>query len=119
LGGLWGLLFDSALFTIPGIGPVLLAGPLVSWILAVLEGAVVFRGVSALGAGLISIGIPKHSVVQYETALKADKFLLIVHDRPNAVARAKDIITGTSHSSCTLHDEVFTSESPLSPANAQ
>ena len=56
-GALWGLLFDSALFAIPGIGPVFLAGPLVSWMLAVLEGAVVFGGVSALGAGLISIGM--------------------------------------------------------------
>jgi uncharacterized membrane protein len=31
-GGLWGLLFNSALFIIPGVGPVLLAGPLVSWV---------------------------------------------------------------------------------------
>ena len=29
-GGLWGLLFGSALFAIPGVGPVLVAGPLVA-----------------------------------------------------------------------------------------
>jgi len=118
-GGLWGLLFDSALFSIPGIGPILLAGPLVSWMLAVLEGAVVFGGMSALGAALISVGIPKHSVIQYEAALKADKFLLILHDRPEAVALAKDILTGTNHSSCTLHDEIIASEFPLSLASAK
>ena len=118
-GGLWGLLFDSALFSIPGIGPILLAGPLVSWMLAVLEGAVVFGGMSALGAALISVGIPKHSVIQYEAALKADKFLLILHDRPDAVAIAKDILPGTYHSSCTLHDEVIACEFPLSLASAK
>lgn len=104
-GALWGLLFDSALFAIPGIGPVLMAGPLVSWIVAVLEGAVVFGGVSALGAGLASIGIPKDSVIQYETALKTDKFLLIVHGTTEAVAKAKKIIGGTKHISYTVHDE--------------
>ena len=104
-GGFWGLLFGSALFAIPGIGPVLVAGPLVAWIVAGLEGAVVIGGAGAIGAGLFSIGIPKDSVVQYETALKADKFLLIVHGSQDAVAKAKDIIEGTEHSSYTVHGE--------------
>ncbi len=38
-----------------------------SWIVGALEGAVVRGGLTALGAGLYSIGIPKNSVVQYET----------------------------------------------------
>ena len=104
-GGFWVLLFGSALFAIPGIGPVLVAGPLVAWIVAGLEGAVVIGGAGAIGAGLFSIGIPKDSVVQYETALKADKFLLIVHGSQDAVAKAKDIIEGTEHSSYTVHGE--------------
>ena len=36
-GGFWGLLFGSALFVIPGIGPVLAAGPVVAWIVAGLR----------------------------------------------------------------------------------
>jgi uncharacterized membrane protein len=104
-GGFWGLLFGSALFTIPGIGPILVAGPLVAWIVAGLEGAVVVGGVSALGAGLVSIGIPKDSVVNYETAVKTDKFLLVVHGTSDAVATAKNIIQGTTHSSYTVHGE--------------
>ena len=91
-GGFWGLLFGSALFAIPGIGPVLVAGPLVSWIVAALEGAVVVGGVSALGAGLVSIGIPKDSVLKYEAALKTDKFLLIVHGARDAVYAARFIL---------------------------
>jgi hypothetical protein len=77
-GGLWGMLF-GAFFIIPGLGPILVAGPLVAWIVGALEGAVVVGGLSALGAGLYSIGIPKDSVVKYEAALKADKFLLLAH----------------------------------------
>jgi uncharacterized membrane protein len=37
-GGIWGFLFGSAAFAIPGIGPILAAGPLVAWIVAGLEG---------------------------------------------------------------------------------
>jgi uncharacterized membrane protein len=104
-GGFWGLLFGSALFAIPGLGPILVAGPLVAWIIAGLEGAAVVGGVSAVGAGLVSIGIPKDSVLKYDVALKTDKFLLVVHGTPTDVDKAKDIIAGTEHSSYTVHGE--------------
>jgi uncharacterized membrane protein len=104
-GGFWGLLFGSAMFAIPGIGPILVAGPLVAWIVGALEGAVVFGGVSAVGAGLVSIGIPKDSVLKYDVALKTDKFLLLVHGSPDEVEHAKTIIEGTKPSSCAIHAE--------------
>jgi hypothetical protein len=104
-GGLWGLLFGSALFAIPGIGPVLVAGPLVGWIVAGLEGAVVVGGVSALGAGLVSIGIPKDSVIKYEAQLKTDKFLLIVHGSQNAVYGARFILDGSGD--CCIHGQLM------------
>ena len=63
-GGFWGLLFGSAFFWVPGIGTVLVAGPLVSWIVGALEGALTLGGLSAIGAGLYSIGVPKNSIVQ-------------------------------------------------------
>jgi uncharacterized membrane protein len=104
-GGFWGLLFGSALFAIPGLGPILVAGPLVAWIVAGLEGAAVVGGVSAIGAGLVSIGIPKDSVLKYEVALKTDKFMLVVHGTSELVAKAKAIIGGTEHHSYTVHGE--------------
>jgi uncharacterized membrane protein len=104
-GGFWGLLFGSAAFAIPGIGPILVAGPLVAWIIAGLEGAAVVGGVSAVGAGLVSIGIPKDSVHKYEVDLKTDKFLLIVHGTPDAVDKAKDIIGGTEQNHYAVHGE--------------
>jgi uncharacterized membrane protein len=104
-GGFWGLLFGSGLFLIPGLGPILVAGPLVAWIVAGLEGAVVFGSFSALGAGLVSIGIPKDSVLKYEVALKTDKYLLVVHGTEDAVDNAKKIIAGTENSSYAVHGE--------------
>jgi hypothetical protein len=103
-GGVWGLLFGSAFFAIPGIGPVLVAGPLVAWIVGALEGAVVVGGLSAIGAGLIGIGIPKDSVVQYEMALKTNQYLLVVRDSAAEVARAKQIIETTQHIHSTVHE---------------
>jgi len=50
-------------------------------IVAGLEGAVEVGALGALGAGLYSIGIPKDSIVKYETALKTDQLLLIVMGR--------------------------------------
>ncbi len=55
-----------------------MAGPLVAWIVGALEGAAVLGGLSAIGAGLYGMGIPKDSVIQYEAAIKTDKFLLMV-----------------------------------------
>ena len=102
-GGFWGLLLGSAFFAIPGIGPVLVAGPLVSWIIAGLEGAVAVGGLSAIGAGLYSIGIPKDTILQYETALKANKFLLLAHGTPEEVTKAKDILQTTQPEKMELH----------------
>jgi hypothetical protein len=102
-GGFWGMLFGSAFFAIPGIGPVLVAGPLVAWIVGALEGAAVFGGLSAVGAGLYGMGIPKDSVVQYEMALKTDNFLLMVHGTASEVAKAKAIIDGTNTINVGLH----------------
>ncbi len=91
-GGFWGLLFGSALLVIPGMGPLVLFGPVVGWITVTLEGAVVVGGLSALGAALFSIGIPQDSVMQYESARKSDKFLVIAHGTPEQAAQAKSIL---------------------------
>jgi uncharacterized membrane protein len=104
-GGFWGLLFGSGLFFIPGLGPILAAGPVVAWIVAGLEGAVVVGGVSAIGAGLVSIGIPKDSVLKYDVALKTDKYVLVVHGTAKEVEKAKDIIAGTEQSHYAVYDQ--------------
>ena len=102
-GGFWGLLFGSALFIIPGLGPILAAGPVVAWIVAGLEGAVEVGALGALGAGLYSIGIPKDSIVKYEAAFKTDQFLLIAHGTAAEVAKAKDIIETMHPAQLSVH----------------
>jgi hypothetical protein len=102
-GGLWGLLFGAAFFVIPGLGPVLVAGPLVAWIVGALEGAAVVGGLSAIGAGLFSIGIPKDSVLNYEIALKTDRFLLLVNGTADEAARAHDTLKGTHPAELRTH----------------
>jgi uncharacterized membrane protein len=102
-GGIWGLLFGSAFFWVPGVGPLVVAGPLASWIVGALEGAAVTGGMSALGAGLFSIGIPKDSIIAYETAIKSDKFLVVVHGTPDEVRKAKEILEGTSPARSDVH----------------
>ncbi len=103
-GGFWGLLFGAAFFAIPGIGPVVVAGPLVAWIIGALEGAAIVGGVSALGAGLYSIGIPKNSVLEYETAIKAGKYVVVAHGTTEEVTRAKEILHTTAASKVDLHE---------------
>lgn len=102
-GGLWGLLFGTAFFAIPGLGPILAAGPVVAWIVGALEGAVVVGGLDALAAGLYSIGIPKDSILKYETALKTEKFLLIAHGSPAEVTQAQQILRKTSVADLGVH----------------
>jgi uncharacterized membrane protein len=107
-GGFWGLLFGSAFFWVPGIGPLLVAGPLVAWIVGALEGAAVVGGLSALGGALASIGIPKNSVVQYETEVKSGKLLLVAHGTPEEVERVKAVLEQTHAKSTAVHGEPAT-----------
>ena len=101
-GGFWGLLFGSAFFWVPGVGPLLMAGPLVASFVAALEGAVVVGGLSALGGALAGIGIPKDSVVRYETEVKNGKLLLVAHGTADEVAKARALLK-TSHAGTTAH----------------
>jgi hypothetical protein len=103
-GGIWGLLFGAGFFLIPGIGPVLVAGPFLAALIGALESAVLVGGLSALGAGLVSLGVPKNSAVKYEAAIKADKFVLVVHGTPEELDRARTILADTSPISIEKHE---------------
>lgn len=102
-GGLWGMMFGSAFFWIPAVGPVLVAGPLVGWLVSVLEGAALVGGVSAIGAALYSVGIPKDSVLRYETALKTGSFVLVARGNAEQAEHARDILAFTPNSSLDHH----------------
>lgn len=67
------------------------------------EGAAVTGGLSALGAGPYSLGIPKDSIVKYETALKSDNFLVMAHGSADDVAKAKSILESTAWEDLAVH----------------
>jgi uncharacterized membrane protein len=104
-GGLWGLLFGSAFFWVPGLGPLLVAGPLVTMIIGAIQGAAVVGGMSALGAALYSMGIPKDSIIRYETAIKAGKFVLIFHGTAEEVMKTRQVLDRAQAAETALHAE--------------
>jgi uncharacterized membrane protein len=91
-GSIWGILFGSAIFFVPGVGSILLAGWLVTTVVGAVEGAAVGGGLAAITAALTSIGIPKDSVIAYESAIKAGKFLVIFRGSSDDVQKAKLIL---------------------------
>ena len=104
-GSFWGLPFGSAFFWVPGIGQLLVAGSLVTWIVGALEGAVMMGGLTALGAGLYSLGLPKSGVVQYESEVKNGKLLLVAHGTSDQVERARKLLDQAQAKATTVHAE--------------
>jgi hypothetical protein len=103
-GGIWGLLVGAGFFLIPGIGPVLVGGPFLAALVGALESAAVVGGLSAVSAGLVSLGIPKDSAVKYEAEIKADKFVMVVHGTAEELERARAILAETSPDSIEKHE---------------
>jgi hypothetical protein len=92
-GGIWGLLLAPAVFFLPGIGLIALAGPLVAALVGALEGAVVVGGLSALGGALTQIGVSEDRVIKFETALKVDKYVLMIHGSQDDMAKARAVLS--------------------------
>jgi hypothetical protein len=97
-GGLWGVLF-GAFFFIPGVGHVAFGG----YLLYLLTTGAIGAGAGAISAVLSSVGVPDDAVIRYETAIKADKQLLIAHGTRIDVERARQVLVGTAAESVGLH----------------
>ena len=102
-GGFWGLFLGGLFMTVPVVGHVVVLGYLATILISGIENAVVVGGLSALGAGLYSIGVPKDSVIQYETALKTDNFLVMARGPTAEIARAKTILGTVNPSRVEVH----------------
>ncbi|WP_409291484.1 general stress protein [Peribacillus sp. SCS-37] len=81
LGGLTGFLAGVGALAIPGIGPILAAGP----IAATVAGAVTGAGAGGIAGALVGMGIPDHEAKQYETDIKEGKILVLVDDKDGAL----------------------------------
>jgi hypothetical protein len=102
-GGLWGMFFGGLFLTIPVVGHVVVLGYLAAMVIYGIENAVVVGGLSAIGAALYGIGVPKDSVIQYETAVKADSFLVMAHGTAEEMVRAKTILGAANPSRLDVH----------------
>lgn len=87
-GGLMGMLIGSAVLFVPLIGHLVVLGPLAAMLVTGLEGAAAVGSASALVGALSAVGIPKDSVLRYETALKAGKFMVAVHGTQRDISQA-------------------------------
>ncbi len=105
-GGLWSLFFGGIFLTLPVIGPVMVLGHLAAMVVAAVEGAILVGGVSALGAALYSIGIPKNSVIEYEESVKTDGYLVVGHGSADEMARSKVVLDANNPARIDVHKNV-------------
>jgi hypothetical protein len=90
LGGALGWLAGIGALAIPGVGPLIAAGP----IMAALSGAAIGAAAGGIAGGLIGLGIPELEAKRYEGKVKEGNILISVHtDNSEEIAVAKDIFT--------------------------
>ena len=89
LGGTLGWLAGIGSLAIPGVGPLIAAGP----IMAALGGAAVGAAVGGLTGALVGLGIPEYEAKRYEGKIKGGNVLIAVHtDDGDQRDRAKKIL---------------------------
>jgi hypothetical protein len=92
VGGALGWLAGIGALAIPGVGPLIVAGPM----LAALTGAGVGGAIGGIGGALIGMGIPEYEAKRYEGRIKEGGILLSVHcDNSDWTKKAKDILDRT------------------------
>jgi hypothetical protein len=92
VGGVLGWLAGIGALAIPGIGPLIAAGPIV----AALAGVGVGGAVGGITGALVGMGIPEYEAKRYEGRVKDGGILLSVHcDDHNWTAKAKQILQRT------------------------
>jgi hypothetical protein len=92
LGGVLGWLAGIGALAIPGVGPLLAAGPIV----AALAGAGAVGMAGGIVGALVGLGIPEYEAKRYEGRVKNGGILLSVHcDSHDWIVKAKDILKHT------------------------
>jgi len=92
IGGTLGLLAGIATLAIPGIGPLIAAGPIV----ATLAGLGAGGATGGIIGALAGLGIPEYEAKRYQGRVKDGGVLLSVHcDTSKEIDRAKDMLKNT------------------------
>jgi hypothetical protein len=109
-GEVWGATLGPAFFFIPDFGRLAFAGPIVGWLTDTLKTGAVMDRSSALGAGLITMGIPEKRVLVSKDPHEADRFVIIAQGSEKEVQMAHDIIATTCPVSLSEHQMINDSE---------
>lgn len=109
LGGIGGLLAGLGALAIPGIGPILAAGPLA----ATLAGAAVGAAGGGLVGGLIGLGIPENEAQEYDTAVDEGKILVIVDTEESNRSEVYGIFRDNNSANRRYDDEYASSDRAL------
>ena len=91
-GGMFGLFIGAGILILPGLGLVVVAGPIAAALLAGIEGAVAGTALGSLAGALVGWGVPKDRALEYQTQVKGGKFLVIVRSNPEVVASARSLL---------------------------
>ena len=92
VGGTLGVLVGLGALAIPGLGPLLAAGPIVAGLAGLGAGGTV----GGLIGALAGMGIPEYEARRYEGRVKDGGILLSVHcETAGDILRAKEILTDT------------------------
>jgi hypothetical protein len=91
-GGLFGLFIGAAFLVLPGLGPIVVAGPIAAAIVAGFEGALAGAALGGLAGALVGWGVPKERALRFESHVKGGKFLVIARGTPDAIARARHLL---------------------------
>jgi uncharacterized membrane protein len=91
-GGLFGLCVGAAFLVLPGIGPIVVAGPLSAALLAGIEGALAGTALGSLAGALVGWGVPKEKALKYETHIMGGRFLVAVRGEPEVISRVQALL---------------------------
>jgi hypothetical protein len=105
IGGTLGLLAGIGALAIPGVGPLIAAGPL----MATLSGAAAGAAVGGIAGGLIGLGMPEYEAKSYEGKVRGGNILVAVHtDNSDNEKRAKQVFEANG-----AHDIAVTGDSSV------
>ncbi len=94
---LWGVLFGSAFYQVPGLGQLVITGPLVAATVEALKRSAIDGGAGSLGTALHAMGIPNDSIARFETAIKSDYFVLIAQGTTDEIRKVVCILNSMGH----------------------
>jgi hypothetical protein len=107
-GGLFGLLVGAAFLILPGVGPVVIAGPLAAAMLGGVEGALAGAAFGGLMGALVGLGVSKDKAIRYESQAKAGKFLVTMQGDGSQIERAKSLFTAGNAETADVFEPVTT-----------